>query len=117
MEKRRKMLLGDWLNGAALCVVGVYFGLVVHGMSQLIGTAFFWPMLIFIMIIWGGLYVFDNAVEGLSNWMFPSGIKPAKNSKVNERKPLARLLSLPCGIVLGVILAEIGLSDTLLFFT
>lgn len=65
----------------------------------------------------GGMCLFDNVINRFFDWMFPNGIKPAKNPPANERKPLARLLSLPCGIVLGVFLAELGLSDTLLFFT
>lgn len=117
MENRRKMVLGDWFNGAWLCIIGLYLGLVVHGLSQLAGTALFWPMLIFIMIMWGGMCLFDNVINRFFDWMFPNGIKPAKNPPAKERKPLARLLSLPCGIVLGVILAEFGLRDTLLFFT
>lgn len=117
MENRRKMMLGDWFNSAALCIVGLYLGLVVYGMSQLIGTAFFWPMLVFIMIIWGIICLFDNVVSRFFDWIFPSGIKPARTAPAKERKPLASLLSLPCGIVLGVILAELGLRDTFLFFS
>ena len=117
MGNRRKMVLGDWFNSAGLCIVGLYLGLVVHGMSQLVGTALFLPMLILVMIIWGAMFLFDNVINGFFDWMFPNGIKPAKNPPAKERKPLARLLSLPCGIVLGVILAELGLRDTLLFFT
>ena len=41
MENRRKMVLGDWFNGAWLCIIGLYLGLVVHGLSQLVGTALF----------------------------------------------------------------------------
>ncbi len=117
MENRRKMMLSDWFNSAGLCIVGLYLGLVVQSMSQLIGSALFWPMLIFIMIMWGIMSLFYNVIEGFFDWMFPNGIKPAENPPAKERKPLARLLSLPCGIILGVMLAELGLKDTLLFFT
>lgn len=117
MEDRRKMELGDWFSGAGLCIVGLYLGLVVHGLSLLVGTALFWPMLIFIMMMWGIMCLFDNVIGRFFGWMFPSGVKPATSPSAKERKPLARLLSLPCGIVLGVILGAFGLRDTLLFFT
>lgn len=117
MENRRKMVLGDWFNSVWLCIIGLYLGLVVHGLSQLVGTALFWPMLIFIMLMWWGMCLFDNVINKLFDWMFPIGIKPATNPPSNERKPLARLLSLPSGIFLGVVLAELGLRDTLLFVT
>ena len=45
MQNSRKMLLGDWFNSAALCIVGLYLGLVVHGMSLLVGTTLFGPCL------------------------------------------------------------------------
>ena len=117
MGNRRKMVLSDWFNSAGLCIVGLYLGLVVHGMSQLIGTALFWPILFIIVIMWGTMCFFDNIISGVFDWMFPNGIKPATGPPTKERKPLARLLSLPSGIVLGVIFAELGLRDTLLFFT
>lgn len=117
MGSRRKMLLGDWFNCAALCIVGIYLGLVVHGMSRLVGTTFFWPMLIFLVLMWGGMSLFYNVVENAFDWMFPSWIKSAKTPSAKERRPVALLLCLPFGIALGAILAEIGLTDTLLFFT
>ena len=116
MENRRKMVLGDWFNNAALCIVGLYLGLVGHGMSQLVGTVLFWPMLVFILIMWGLMCLFDNAISRVFDWIFPKGVKPATTAPEKERKPLANLLSLPIGIVLGAIFAELGLRDTLLFF-
>ncbi|WP_299867868.1 hypothetical protein [uncultured Hoeflea sp.] len=117
MGSRRKMVLGDWFNSAGLCFVGLYIGLSAHGMSQLVGTAFFWPMLIFIVIMWGGMSLFYNVFERVFDRIFPGGIKPAKNPPAKERKPFVVLLSLPIGIALRAILAELGLTDTLLFFT
>ena len=117
MQNHRKMHLGDWFNSAGLCIVGLYLGLAVHGLSQLVGTVFFWPVLFFIMIMWGAIYLFDNVITQVFDRIFPNGIKAAKNPTAKERKPLALLLSLPFGIVLGVILAGLGLRDTLLFFT
>lgn len=117
MGSRRKMVLGDWFNSAGLCFVGLYIGLLAHGMSQLFGTALFWPMLIFIVIMWGGMSLSYNAFERVFDRIFPSGTKPAKNPSAKEPKPFAVLLSLPFGLALGAILAELGLADTLLFFT
>ena len=117
MGVRRKINLGDWFNSAGLCFVGVYVGLLAHDLSQLVGTALFWPMLIFIVIMWWGMSLSYNVVERVFDRIFPSGIKPAKNLQSKERKPFALLMSLPFGIALGAILAELGLAETLLFFT
>ena len=68
------------------------------------------------MIIWGAMCLFDNAVTKFFDWIFPNGIKPAMTAPAKERKPLVRLLSLPSGIVLGVLFAALGLRDALLFF-
>ena len=116
MGPRRKMVLGDWLNSAGLCFVGLYIGLLAHGMSQLVGTALFWPMLIFIVIMWAGMSVSYNVFERVFDRIFPNGIKPAKNPPAKERKPFSLLLSLPFGLALGAILAELNFADTLLFF-
>lgn len=116
MGNRRKMVLVDWLNSAGLCLVGLYLGLAVQSMLQLVGTAFFWPVLIFCIIMWVAMLLFANVFDWISDRIFSNGIKPAKNPSAKERKPFALLLSLPLGIVTGVILAELGLRDTLLFF-
>lgn len=117
MGVRRKMNLGDWFKSAGLCFVGVYVGLLAHDFSQLVGTALFWSMLIFLVIMWWGMSLSYNVIERVFDWIFPSGIKPAKNLPSKEHKPFALLMSLPFGIALGAILAELGLAETLLFFT
>ena len=46
--------------------------------------------------------------------LFSIGVRPATQPKVKAGTPLPRLISFPAGIVLGVILARLGLDDTIL---
>ena len=107
------MRIGDWVNGAVICVVGVYLGLAVDGMTELAGTEF-WPVIIIVPVLFGGAFLFVLAFDGLIDRIFPSGIKPASRQHAKQRKPLALLLCLPIGIATGVILARLGLGQALL---
>lgn len=113
MANRRKMQAGDWFNGTALLAVGVFLGLALDGMSDLVGTAF-WPLIIIIPVLFGAVFVFAQVFEGMIARIFPSGIKPAAGHQKNEQRPLALVLSLPCGLVLGVIGGQMGLRALLL---
>ncbi len=113
MSNRRRMQLGDWLNGAALLAVGVFLGLAIHNMAQLVGTAF-WPMIIIIPVLFGGVFLLVLVFDGLIDRIFPSGIVPATQQKTKERRPLALLSSLPTGIIIGVIGAHFGLGEIML---
>ncbi len=113
MRHRRKMQAGDWLNGATLLVVGVFLGLAVPGLVRLAGTDF-WPLAILIPVLFGSVFLFDLLLGGLINRIFSTGIKPARRRQGKERKPLVLLLSLPAGLLVGVIGAQFGLGDILL---
>lgn len=113
MANRRKMQLGDWFNGAALLAVGFFLGLALDGMIDLVGTSF-WPLIILLPVLFGSVFVFGQMFDGLIERFFPSGIKPAKGAQRKERMPLALVLSLPGGVVLGVIGGQMGLRALLL---
>lgn len=57
---------------------------------------------------------FDQALDRLFDRLFPSGVRPARVPAPSRRKPLIRTLSLPAGVVLGVLAAALGLSDVIL---
>ena len=46
--------------------------------------------------------------------LFPIGIRPARNPRPQSPKPLVRVLSLPVGFMLGVVLAGLDLDGTIL---
>jgi hypothetical protein len=56
------------------------------------------------------MVVFDKLFDRL----FSIGVRPARKPQAQGRTPLPRLLSLPAGVVLGVVLARLGLATTIL---
>jgi hypothetical protein len=112
MSDRRKMQIGDWGNGAAILAVGVFLGLAIYNMIPLVGTSS-WPLIIIIPVLVGGVFLFELGFNKLVDWIFPNGIKSAGRSQVKQRKPLALLLSLPTGIIIGVVGAQQGVGEIL----
>lgn len=113
MSDRCKMQVGDWLNGAAILAAGVFLGIAIDAMLDLAGTAF-WPLIILIPVLIGGGFLGVLFFDRLVDRFFPSGIRPASRPGTGKRRPLALLLSLPAGIIIGVIGAQLGVSDMLL---
>jgi hypothetical protein len=109
MTIRRRMEMGDWLNGAALTAVGFFLGLALFNMAGLAGTPL-WPLAIVIPLIFGAAFYAATLFDRLIERLFPSGVKPATNP---QRRPIALLLSLPTGIPLGVIGAWLGVDAIL----
>lgn len=117
MSVRRGMEAGDWINASVNVVIGVFLGIAVNGLAQIFMTGF-WQLAVFIVIVTGVavlfLFMFDGLLNRVSEQIFPSGVRPAHRPQPEGRKPIARLLSLPAGMVLGVILAQLGLTQTIL---
>lgn len=113
MAIRRKMQLGDWFNCAMLLAVGLFLGLALANMVQLIGTPF-WPIIIIIPVLFGGVFLLEWLLDSLVERVFGLGIKPAPKSKNGHRRPIILLLSLPAGIVIGLVGMQFGLDDILL---
>ncbi len=89
------------------------FGIIVAGLGQKLTTNF-WLIAIFAPILFGGFLLLDGFISGLIDQVFPSRIRPARKLLAERRKPLPRLLSLPGGIFLGVVLVWLGLGGSLL---
>lgn len=113
MTNRRRMISGDWTNAALLLAVGFFLGLAGSNMVKLLGTPF-WPLVILIPALFGGVVLFDMLLDRVVNRILPSGLKPATQPKTKERKPLALLFSLPAGFLIGLIGATLGLDKILL---
>ena len=107
------MQLGDWLNAAVNLVIGIFLGIAIDGLALLLADGL-WLLALFILISVGGLLLFNGLLDMVFERLFPSGIRPAPNSQTQTPKPLLRRLSLPVGLVLGVILARLGLASTIL---
>ena len=113
MGDRRSMQFGDWINAAALLAVGVFLGLAIEGLVQLIGSPFL-PQALLTVLLFAGVFLLYLALDALVERVFNTGVKPARLARKKERKPLALLLSLPAGLVIGVIGAQFGLRGLLL---
>mgnify|MGYP000968562975 CR=1 FL=1 len=109
MSERRRMQIGDWINAGFLLVIGVFLGFVVDGIMQLATTPF-WPMAIILMLIFAGIFLFELLVDKLFSRIFTIGVRPAPETQVQKRRPLPIFLSLPVGVILGVLLARLGLA-------
>lgn len=103
---------GDWANAAVKVVIGVLLGASISGVAQLILTGA-WFAVFNIGVLSVVLFLIVVLHERLGEILFPSGIRPARKPKPARKVPLARRLSLPAGLVLGVFLASLGLSDWL----
>ncbi|MFN4131065.1 MAG: hypothetical protein ACK4GC_14815 [Paracoccaceae bacterium] len=117
MAERRRMTASDWLNSGFNLAAGLFLGLAVNGLAGLVADGT-WQLALIIGVVGAVsvllLFAFDGLVGGLIERIFPSGVRPARSAQEKDRKPLARLLSLPAGIALGVVLARLGLSKTIL---
>jgi hypothetical protein len=98
--------IGDWTNSAINLVIGVLLGWSAHGLIGLTTSAF-WPLAILIPALFLGVLLLDWYVDAISERLFPTGVKPATTP---NRKPLARRLSLPSGLAIGLIAAWLGLG-------
>jgi len=103
------MGFGDWLHAAANLLIGVLLGIAAAGLVEL-ATSALWPLAILIPLLFAGLFLFEWVLDKGVDRFFPEGIRPAKTPTTSKRKPWIRLSSLPLGLLVGVILARLGLS-------
>jgi len=112
-KERRRMQAGDWFNAAINLLVGLLLGSFVDGLVQLVATGL-WLSAVIISLLSGGLFLFMLVFDKVTDPLFPIGIRPAPTPQVKGRTPLLRLMSLPVGVLLGVLLARLGLDDKIL---
>lgn len=107
------MQISNWFNAAVNVAIGIFVGIVIAQLGRLIALGF-WPIAIILLILIAGYLLFEGMFNRLVDKVFPSGIRPARKPTTRRRAPLPRLLSLPVGIILGVALDWLGLSEGLL---
>jgi len=115
MSERSKMGLGDWINAAINVVIGVLLGSVMHGLVQLVASGS-WLMAMIVLFLAVGLFLLVVLSDKLFDCLFPIGIRPARTPQTQRPKPLLRVLSLPSGLIFGVVLAVLGLDRMILSF-
>lgn len=115
MRERREMEVGDWFNAAINLGIGILLGSVIHGLLQLVSSGS-WQMALIILFLAAGLFLFMVLSDKLLDRLFQIGIRPAKTPQAPRPNPLLRVLSLPAGFVLGVVLAVLGFDRTILDF-
>ena len=113
MKERPRMYLFDWLIGAAWLAVGLYLGLAIGEWLTLEGAAF-WSTIIYTFVptalFFALLVLADRVLErGIRNAFRRGPTRPRK-----PPAPLALLMSLPLGLLIGVIGAQFGLTELLL---
>jgi hypothetical protein len=117
MSERRGMEAEDWLSAGFNVVIGLFLGLAVNGLLELIVDGF-WLFALIVAVLGAGaawvLLAFEGVMDRLFERIFPSGIRPSQSPRPERRKPIARLMSMPAGILLGVILAQMGLTQAIL---
>jgi len=103
---------GHCAMAAVTFAVGILLGVAINGLAQLI-FAGAWVAAFNIVVLAASLFLIVLLHDRLGERLFPSGIRPARNAK-KVPKPLARRLSMPAGLVLGVVMASLGLDDRFL---
>ena len=111
------MTIGDWLNSLVNIVVGLLFGVAAYELGALIGVGQ-WVTAVFIIVLVVVFLFFVQVFDRLMDWLLPSDIRAAiRSARIpapRQRKPLARTLSLPAGLVLGVLAAALGLGKEIM---
>jgi CBS domain containing-hemolysin-like protein len=110
---RREMQLGDWINVVVNLLIGLLLGSAVHGLVEMVVDGF-WLMAVVTVVLFTVVFLFVFVFDKIFDLIFPIGIRAANAPENRGRKPLARVLSLPLGFVLGVLLAMAGLDGPLL---
>ena len=113
MNEQRKMGVFDWINAAFNFVIGILLGSVIYGLAQLVAGGA-WLMALIILFLAASLFLFMVLSDKLFDRVLPIGIRSAKTPQAQRLKPLLRVLSLPAGFVLGVVLAAMDLDRTIL---
>ena len=113
MQKRRPMYFFDWVEATALLLVGLFLGMAI-GLQLQLSAFWFWATTPVLIVLFGGVLLLDRFLDKISEKIFPTGIRPAKNPKPKGPRPLPKLLSFPVGLSLGLLLAWLGYAKFVL---
>jgi len=108
--------IGHWAMASVNFVIGVLLGVAINGLARLMLSGA-WVAVFTLLALSAALFLIVWLHDRLGEKLFPSGIRPARKPKRVRKTPLFRRLSLPVGLVLGILLAALGwdqwLSDWL----
>lgn len=107
------MDLGDGFHVLVNLAIGLLLGSAAYHLLQLVVSGA-WVMVIILLLLGGTLFGIVVLSDKLMDWIFPSGIRQVGPSQARKAKPLLRVLALPVGLAVGVLLASLGLDTVLL---
>ena len=103
------MEAGDWASIPVNIVVGVLLGVAIHGVAELMLRGA-WFYVVILVVLSAALFLIVRLHDFIGEKLFPSGIRPARNPQAKRKRPLLRRLSFPAGLVVGIVLAALGLD-------
>lgn len=104
---------GDWIQTAVNGVIGVFLGIAVYGLLSLVMSGAWWLALI-LLVLFAVLFLILLLTDKLFDRLMPVRIHRVKTRGPAPRKPLAVVLSMPAGLIIGILLAMLGLSESVL---
>jgi hypothetical protein len=99
--------IGHWANALVNFVIGVLLGVAINGLARLMLSGA-WVAVFTLLALFAALFLIVWLHDRLGETLFPSGIRPARKPRRGRQTPLFRRLSLPLGLVIGVVLAVLG---------
>lgn len=116
MSERRDMEPLDWMSAAFNVAIGLFLGLALNGLLALVADGL-WFVAVSTVVIAAmavlALLAFDGLLGRLIHRVFPGGVRPATSAKPSA-DGLPVLQRSPVGLALGLILALLGLTRTML---
>lgn len=104
---------GDWFHATLNVVIGALLGSAIFGVTQLIISGF-WLSAVITIIVTAALFLLMELSDKLLDRVFSIGIRPARKPQSKRKNPLPRVLSLPAGFAVGILLAVLGIDTALL---
>ncbi|VVT00605.1 conserved membrane hypothetical protein [Roseovarius sp. EC-HK134] len=110
MNERRRTRTYDWIHSSINVAIGILIVLVAEGLARLVSTEF-WPLALVIPILVACLVLFEKVFNGLIDWEFPKETDSPRKFDSKGDTPIVRHLSLPIGIVVGLLFALLDWTD------
>lgn len=101
------MQFEDWFDTGIKVLIGMFLGFVTDTLAQMATTAF-WPVAVILAFI----FLFELIFDKLTDRLFLSKVRESNHANRRGSKPLLRKMSLPAGVLFGVVLAELRLDGT-----
>ena len=111
----RSMQAGDWLHVVLYGVMGLFLGIALEGIVRLLTTGY-WLVALLIPLLFCGVLLLDSLLDRVVDRLFPGGVRRVLKSTERRRTPWPRRLSLPAGLVVGLVLGRLGLGPVLVGF-